>query len=626
MEEAWENAIHPPHGTINCIALNEKGEMSAVTTTSGLAWKIPGRVGDSPIIGGGLWLDQDVGGAGSTGRGEENLRVCGAHTVVENMRHGMTPKDACLDALKRVSRNFDDDMKRLEPIDLNFYALRKDGQYAGAALWNKASVSAARGAQFVVCEGGRESRPARIRSTFTSANRIHRARVRSGGHQRARHTRPARRRETDLRKSTASRTSRSGTTANCIGTCRGFGARCWRACTRRPGRPGGERRRGHLGRGLRAAGRGRNPARKPLPLPRPRTMGMVEKAAGGAGRRPHLRRHRHAVHGAEHALPALRRVASGRRSCWRRRKSLLTMPDLLNYWLAGVQVCEYTEATTTQFLDRRTRGWAVGLLSGLGIPTHFLKPIVQPGAALGGLRAELAQAEALKAAVVIAPACHDTGSAVAAVRTGGTTAFLSSGTWSLFGTEVPDAIVSAESRRFNFTNEGGVGGTYRLLKNITGCGCWRNRGRCGTGRGADVFLRRALRDGVGREPARTPIDPDDALFTAPEDMPRAIDAFCARTGQPAPRTPGAYTRVILESLALKYRAVLEQLGAIAGARFEQIRVIGGGCRNAMLNQFTADATGCRVLAGPAEATALGNIAMQLVGTGAVALRLTTPGR
>jgi N4-(beta-N-acetylglucosaminyl)-L-asparaginase len=158
LAEAWENAVHPPHGTINCIALNEKGEMSAVTTTSGLAWKIPGRVGDSPIIGGGLWLDQDVGGAGSTGRGEENLRVCGAHTVVENMRHGMSPKDACLDALQRVSRNFNGDRKRLEAIDLNFYALRKDGQYAGASLWDKASANAARAAQFAVCEGGRESR------------------------------------------------------------------------------------------------------------------------------------------------------------------------------------------------------------------------------------------------------------------------------------------------------------------------------------------------------------------------------------------------------------------------------------------------------------------------------------
>ena len=132
---AYETAQHPPHGTINCIALNEKGEMSAVTTTSGMAFKIAGRCGDSPIIGGGLWLDQDVGGAGSTGRGEENLRVCGAHTVVENMKHGMSPKEAILDTLKRVSRNFDNDKKRLEAVDLNFYALSKTGEYAGGSLW-----------------------------------------------------------------------------------------------------------------------------------------------------------------------------------------------------------------------------------------------------------------------------------------------------------------------------------------------------------------------------------------------------------------------------------------------------------------------------------------------------------
>ena len=135
LAQAWEYAIHPPHGTINCISLNEKGEMSAVTTTSGMAWKIPGRCGDSPIIGGGLWLDQDVGGAGSTGRGEENLRVCGAHTVVENMKHGMSPKDAILDTLKRVSRNFNDDKKRLAAVELDFYALRKDGEYAAGSLW-----------------------------------------------------------------------------------------------------------------------------------------------------------------------------------------------------------------------------------------------------------------------------------------------------------------------------------------------------------------------------------------------------------------------------------------------------------------------------------------------------------
>ena len=148
---AYEVAVDPPHGTINCMALNEKGEMSAVTTTSGLAWKIAGRCGDSPIIGGGLWLDQDVGGAGSTGRGEENLRVRGAHTIVENMRHGMSPKEAALDALQRVARNFDNDRARLSEIDLNFYVLRKDGEYCGASLWDKRSVTARNTASFAVC-------------------------------------------------------------------------------------------------------------------------------------------------------------------------------------------------------------------------------------------------------------------------------------------------------------------------------------------------------------------------------------------------------------------------------------------------------------------------------------------
>jgi N4-(beta-N-acetylglucosaminyl)-L-asparaginase len=132
---AWDKAIHPTYGTINCLSLNEKGEMSGVTTTSGLAWKIPGRVGDSPIIGAGLFLDQDVGGAGSTGVGEENIRIAGGHTVVENMRHGMPPKDAVMDALKRVSRNYNDDKTKLAKLDIQFYALRKDGEHAAGSLW-----------------------------------------------------------------------------------------------------------------------------------------------------------------------------------------------------------------------------------------------------------------------------------------------------------------------------------------------------------------------------------------------------------------------------------------------------------------------------------------------------------
>ncbi|MBC7926996.1 MAG: N(4)-(beta-N-acetylglucosaminyl)-L-asparaginase [Bryobacteraceae bacterium] len=154
---AWEVARTPITGTINCLGLNKKGEMSGVTTTSGLSWKIPGRVGDSPIIGAGLYVDQEVGGAGSTGRGEENIRIAGAHTIVENMRHGMSPKDACLDALKRIARNYNNDMKRLAAFDINFYAMRKDGEIAGASLWsgvvrrNGAYVSR----KFAVANGGK---------------------------------------------------------------------------------------------------------------------------------------------------------------------------------------------------------------------------------------------------------------------------------------------------------------------------------------------------------------------------------------------------------------------------------------------------------------------------------------
>jgi len=146
---AWKMAKHPTTGTINCLALNTRGEMSGVTTTSGLAWKIAGRVGDSPIIGAGLYVDQEVGAAGSTGRGEENIRVAGAHTIIENMRHGMPPKEACLDALKRITRNYNNDRAKLLQFGINFYALRRDGQYAGASLWNTG--------KFAVNDGG-ESR------------------------------------------------------------------------------------------------------------------------------------------------------------------------------------------------------------------------------------------------------------------------------------------------------------------------------------------------------------------------------------------------------------------------------------------------------------------------------------
>jgi N4-(beta-N-acetylglucosaminyl)-L-asparaginase len=153
---ALDRAVNPVYGTISCVCLSAKGEMSGVTTTSGLSWKIPGRVGDSPVIGAGLFVDPDVGAAGSTGRGEENIRVAGAHSIVESMRHGMTPKDAVLDCLKRVSRNYGDDRKRLDGFDIKFYALRKDGVYAGGSLWNsRRRRGQLQREQFAVSDGGK---------------------------------------------------------------------------------------------------------------------------------------------------------------------------------------------------------------------------------------------------------------------------------------------------------------------------------------------------------------------------------------------------------------------------------------------------------------------------------------
>lgn len=295
----------------------------------------------------------------------------------------------------------------------------------------------------------------------------------------------------------------------------------------------------------------------------------------------------------------------------------VTMPDLLNFWLTGIVSCEYTIASTTQFLDVRTKSWACDLLDTLGIPTHFLAPIISPGTELGRLRTDLASAHDLAFTTVIAPACHDTGSAVAAVEAGGKTAFLSSGTWSLLGTEVPSPIVTERARQLNFTNEGGVGDTIRLLKNITGMWLLEGCRNAWAAQGKEYSWTELLEAAAEAKPLARWIDPDAPAFVRPSDMTRAIRQFCSQTDQPAPETPGEFTRTVLESLALKYRYVLEQLESLIGTRFEVVRVIGGGSQNTMLNQFTADATGKLVIAGPQEATALGNIVMQMVGRGAV---------
>lgn len=296
-------------------------------------------------------------------------------------------------------------------------------------------------------------------------------------------------------------------------------------------------------------------------------------------------------------------------------RTFLMMPDLFHYWLTGNAVCEFTNATTTQMVSAETRTWSRSLMEKLELPSALPAQIVEPGTLVGNLADKSEIPAALHGTPVIAPASHDTGSAVAAVAAREGTAFLSSGTWSLLGTELDAPLINSEALRLNFTNEGGVCGTTRFLKNVMGLWmlqCCRNSW---TSRG-QVYEYGELMELASRQTAFAHlVDPDDDSFLHPPDMPHAIDEFCTKTQQPKPETAGAYARTILESLALKYRLVLEDLERLTKKPITQIRVIGGGSKNRLLNQFTADATGRRVLAGPAEATALGNIGMQLLATG-----------
>jgi rhamnulokinase len=299
-------------------------------------------------------------------------------------------------------------------------------------------------------------------------------------------------------------------------------------------------------------------------------------------------------------------------------KHFLTIPDLFHFWMTGKIVCERTNASTTQFLDVHKREWSMEILHKLGIPTNMLPPLVEAGTILGNLLPEVAAGDdALARTSVIAPACHDTASAFAAVHSGKNVALISSGTWSLLGTELSGPVVTDEARRLNFTNEGGVGGTVRLLKNICGLWLleccrkdWRSEGRA-------IEYQELFAQAAAEPPLQHLVNPDDSTFVLPQNMPEAIAAFCVNSGQAKPIGLGSVTRTILESLALKYRQVLESLESLVGTKFQEIRIVGGGSRIDLLNQFTADATGRRVLAGPVEATALGNLAMQLVATGAV---------
>ena len=298
-------------------------------------------------------------------------------------------------------------------------------------------------------------------------------------------------------------------------------------------------------------------------------------------------------------------------------RTLLLIPDLFHYWLTGRTVAEYTNATTTQFYDARAGRWAVDLLEALDLPGGILPPVVAPGTILGALLPEVREWVGLPGAVpVIATATHDTASAVAAAPgLDAQSVYISSGTWSLVGIETAQPILSERARALDFTNEGGVGGTIRFLKNVGGLWllqeCQRQWERAG-----QLYTWAALvAQARAAPPLRSLVDPDAPEFLNPGDMPGAIRAYCRRTAQPEPAAIGELVRCCLESLALRYRWVVAALEDLTGRRLDPIRIVGGGSQNQLLCQLTADACDRTVVAGPVEATALGNILVQAVATG-----------
>jgi rhamnulokinase len=292
----------------------------------------------------------------------------------------------------------------------------------------------------------------------------------------------------------------------------------------------------------------------------------------------------------------------------------LMMPDFLHWCLCGSRVVEFTNATTTQFFHPINRDWSFDLLHRFGVPTDMLPKVVNPGTKLGPLREDAAQRTGLPRIQVVAPATHDTGSAVAAVPTENTGrsdwAYISSGTWSLMGAEVSQPVLTDKALERNFTNEGGIDGTYRLLKNIMGLWLVQECRRSFERSGKSLDYAELTKLATAAPSFRSLVDPDDARFLAPADMPTAMHAHCDEHGQPPPESEGQFVRCALESLALKYRMVLGWLEELTGERTTAIHIVGGGTQNELLNQFTADACGRPVVTGPVEATALGNVLVQ----------------
>jgi rhamnulokinase len=297
--------------------------------------------------------------------------------------------------------------------------------------------------------------------------------------------------------------------------------------------------------------------------------------------------------------------------------ALLMMADLFNYWLTGKSVSEFTIATTSQCFDPRRSAWALSLLERFGLPTDIFRPIVAPGTVLGELVPHLKEEIGYSNGVsVIAPGCHDTALAVVAVPARNKDfAYISCGTWSILGAELREPCITPESLAADFTNEGGVAGTFRFLKNLTGLWLVQECRREWTKGGEDLSYTELTRLAAQAEPLRSIIDPSSPEFGKPGDMPARIYDFCAKRGQKTPQNKGQTIRCALESLALSYRRTLDDMEHILGKRLDPIHMVGGGAQNRLLCQFAADALDRTVIAGPVEATAIGNVIMQAITLG-----------
>lgn len=302
-------------------------------------------------------------------------------------------------------------------------------------------------------------------------------------------------------------------------------------------------------------------------------------------------------------------------------EEILFIPDLLSYLLTGVRVCEYTAASTSQLLNPVTKQFDASLLEAVEVNSSFLRSVVMPGTKIGTLTEEVVAETGVGRIPVIAVAGHDTASAVVAIPAKNRNfAYLSSGTWSLMGIETEEPIIGPASFIHNFTNEGGIEGTTRFLKNITGLWLLEECRKEWTQAGRTYTYPEIVRLAEEASPFVCFVDPDDSCFAHPSSMLGAIASYCTETGQPVPTSDGAFIRCIFESLALRYSEVMRLLREMAPFRIDRLHVIGGGSRNRLLNQFTADATGLPVIAGPSEATALGNCMVQARAAGLVADR------